>query len=386
MKKPINRRNWLRSSALLLGGIGLLPKALSAIEIRSNAPFRPYESDESVLLDAPPALKARLSANENPFGPSVKAKKAMDEAVPTCYQYPFMHTRTLRQNIADYEKISPDNILLSAGSSPLLLAAAMHYGRKGSNIITGDPSYGDLTGKAANFDTTIIQAPLTADYKLDLKAMEEKINRDTVMVYICNPNNPTGTVLDADELKYFCTRVAKRTTVFVDEAYIDYLEDPDKSSVIAAVRNHDNVVVARTFSKLYGFAGLRVGYVVASEETVTQLNKYTSGAFSISAPAISAALASYQDVEFRKDVISKTDASKSFLYGLLKKEGYDYIPSSTNFVMFPLKMDGRRFSEEMMKRGVSIRYWEFDEQQWCRVSLGKMEEMKAFESAFHQLS
>lgn len=386
MKKALNRRSWLRSSALLLGGIGLLPKAITAIDLQTKTTWRPYETDESVLLKAPPTLKARLSANENPFGPSAKAMKAMDEAAPTCYQYPFMHTRTLRQNIADYEHIGPEQILLSAGSSPLLLAAAMHYGKKGRNIVTADPSYKDLTGKAEAFEASIIAVPLTAEYKLDLEAMEAKVNGDTAMVYICNPNNPTGTVVDADALKAFCERVSKKTTVFVDEAYIDYLDDPDKASVIAAVGNNDNIIVARTFSKLYGFAGLRVGYVVATEATVTHLNKYTSGAFSISAPAIGAAIASYQDTDFRQDVINKTEASKSFLYSLLEREGYDYIPSSTNFVMFPLKMDGRRFSEEMMKRGVSIRHWAFNEKHWCRISLGKMEEMEVFAEAFHQLS
>lgn len=386
MMNSVNRRTWLKSSALLLGGITLMPKGISALAANSAPSFQNMVTDESVILDGPPILKARLSANENPFGPSAKAKKAMEESLPDSYQYPFLYTRELRQKIADYEKVSPEQVLLSAGSSPLLLASAMYFSRNGGNIITGDPSYADLTGKAEAFNATVIRVPLTSDHSLDLDAMEKKVNSSTSLVYICNPNNPTGTVLDAEKLKSFCSRVSKKTTVFIDEAYIDYLEDPQKASMMEGVRKNENLIIARTFSKLYGFAGLRVGYVVAQPDIVEKLSIYTTGAFSISAPAIKAALVSYQDQEFLKDALQKTMNSKNFLYQVLKDEGYEYIPSGTNFVMFPLKMDGKRFSEEMMKRSVGIRTWQFSNRQWCRVSIGRMDEMQAFATAFKQLS
>ena len=147
-----------------------------------------------------------------------------------------------------------------------------------------------------------------------------------------------------------------------------------------------NVMVARTFSKLYGFAGLRVGYMVAQTPMLEAFKPYSKGGRSISATSGSAALASYNDTEFLQDALKKTTESKEYLYKVLKKQGYDYIPSSTNFVLFPIKMDGKKFTEEMMNRGVSVRFWKFSDKDWCRVSIGLMDEMKAFEEAFVQIA
>jgi len=228
--------------------------------------------------------------------------------------------------------------------------------------------------------------PLTADYKLDLTAMEQRVDAKTALVYVCNPNNPTGTVLDVPKLKAFCERVSQKVPVFVDEAYIDYLPDPRGASLMEAVKKGQNVIVARTFSKLHAFAGLRVGYIVAQPETIKTLSRYAVGSMSISAPAIRAALVSYQDEAFLQEALKKTLASKQFLYETLKKEGYDYVPSATNFVIFPVRINSKRFVEEMMKRGVGVRSWQFAGKEWCRVSIGRMDEMQAFADAFKQVS
>jgi histidinol-phosphate aminotransferase len=288
--------------------------------------------------------------------------------------------------IAAYEGIQPGQVLMAAGSSPLLLAAAMYFSKDGGNIITGDPSYQDLPEKAAQFKAQLIKVPLTADYKLDLVAMEKSITADTKLIYLCNPNNPTATVLDTAELKAFCERVSAKVPIFIDEAYIDYLDDPKGASMMEAVRKGQNVIIARTFSKLYGFAGLRVGYAVGSQTMVRALNQYTTGGMAISATSAQAAVATYQDMEYLSEAKAKTVASRQFLYDLLTKEGYTYIPSSANFVMFPLKMESRKFGEEMMKRGVSIRTWRFANKEWCRISIGTMEEMQEFAKAFKEIS
>ena len=394
----MTRRQLLRTGALIAGGLpfagGLLQKA-QASPMPPLVPGGASEAfkgsglltDREIALRAPRELKARLFANENPFGPSDKAKKAILEALPTSYQYPFMFLDDLYKKIADHEGINPENILMAAGSSPLLMASALCFSKPGGNIITGDPSYEDLPSKAVRFHEKWVKVPLTADYKLDLEAMEKAIDENTGLVYICNPNNPTATVLDAAKLKAFCERVSKRVTIFVDEAYIDYLEDPAAMTMISAIKAGENVIVARTFSKLYGFAGLRVGYVVAQPEMIKKLNEYTEGPMSISATSLQAAIASYQDREFLDAALKKTIASKNYLYEVLKKEGYTYIPSSANFVMFPLKMDGERFANEMMKRGVGVRSWTLNNSKlWCRVSIGRMDEMEAFAAAFKELS
>ncbi len=391
MANSMNRRNWIRSSALIAGGITFISGTFGEVmaktsTVKSSVKKIFFESDQSVLASAPAEIMARLSANENPFGPSAKAKKAIVEAMDKSYQYPFMFVKQLMEKIATFEGVKAEQIIMDAGSSPILLSAAIHFTKGGGNIITGDPSYADLPSSAEGFGAEIIKVPLTIDYKLDLDAMEKKVNDKTKLVYICNPNNPTATVVDTEKLKAFCERVSKKVPVFIDEAYIDYLDDPQAVTLISAIKKGQNVIIARTFSKLYGFAGLRVGYAIAQPKMIETLNTYTNGAMSISATSVQAALASYQDREFLDDAKKKTFASRDFLYETLKKEGYTYIPSSANFVMFPIKMEGKKFIDEMMKRGVSIRSWEFNKQNWCRVSVGTMPEMQAFADAFKQIS
>jgi histidinol-phosphate aminotransferase len=389
MGNSISRRTLLKRGALLAGGLsfgsGLLDQ-LQASPMISETGYTEAWTEKTIALNAPVPLKARLFANENPFGPSDKAKKAIMEALPTAYQYPFRTMPDLIKKIADFEKVKEENILLASGSSPLLMAAALYYSKPGGNIITGDPSYEDLPSKAVRMGEKWVKVPLTAEYKLDLVAMEKAIDGNTGLVYVCNPNNPTATVVDTAELKAFVERVSKRVPVFVDEAYIDYLPDPQGTTLIPMANSMPNIIVARTFSKLYGFAGLRLGYVVTQPEIVKNLSLHTEAFMSISATTLAAAIATYQDREFLDAALKKTIASKEFLYAVLKKEGYTYIPSSANFVLFPIKMEGRQFADEMMKRGVGVRFWKFNSQEWCRVSIGRMDEMEAFAAAFKELS
>ena len=388
----INRRQWLRNSTLVTGSLAFLSGNFSDLLAApaNNVGYKSKTftiSEEELLLSAPPDLKARLSSNENPFGPSLKAKKAIQEAIDKSYQYPRKYTGALAEKIAEYEGLATEQVVLGAGSGPLLQAAAIYFGLNGGNIISGDPTYDNIPEDAeAYFKTKWVKVPLTKDLKLDLDAMEKAIDDKTVLMYICNPNNPTATTLDSAKLRSFCERVSKRVPIFIDEAYIDYMDNPKEASMISLVKKGYNIMVARTFSKLYGFAGLRVGYMVAQPTMLEKLAPYTKGGRSISATSANAALVAYQETEFLEQALKGTTESKEFLYEVLKKAGYTYTPSSTNFVLFPIKMDGKKFTEEMMKRGVSVRFWKFADQDWCRVSIGLMDEMKAFEEAFVQIA
>ena len=394
MGNTITRRQLLRRGALLAGGLPFAGSLLDKVQASPviSHPATPLIhgaeawTEKDIALNAPVVLKARLFANENPFGPSDKAKKAILEALPTSYQYPFRSMGDLTAKIATFEKVNEENILLASGSSPLLMASALAYSKPGGNIITGDPSYEDLPSKAVRVGEKWVKVPLTADFTLDLDAMEKAIDDNTGLVYICNPNNPTATVLDTAKLKAFCERVSKKVTVFVDEAYIDYLDDPQGTTMIPLVNAGNNIIVARTFSKLYGFAGLRIGYVVTQPEIIKKISVYTEASMSISATTLQAAIASYQDREYLDAALKKTNVSKTYLYEVLKKEGYTYVPSSANFVLFPIKMEGKQFTDEMMKRGVGVRFWKFNNKEWCRVSVGRMDEMEAFAAAFKELS
>ncbi|HEY8935283.1 MAG TPA: histidinol-phosphate transaminase [Cyclobacteriaceae bacterium] len=387
MESPtMNRRHWMKTSATLAGAMSLLPSIQSfstpirAVQMKAQSRF----TEEHIAREFP-KLSARLFANENPFGPSDKAKQAIMSAIDKSYQYPIGNIQQLAELIATHEGLTVENIALAPGSTTLLGASAVYFSSLGA-VISGDPSYEDLPGRVENLNAKWIKVPLTSDYKLDLDAMEKMITHKTSLVYICNPNNPTGTVLDTAKLRSFCERVSKKVPVFIDEAYIDYLGDPKDFSMIDLVKAGHNVMIARTFSKLYGFAGLRAGYVVAQPKMIKTLNLYTWAEAGLNATTVAAAMVAYRDTEFLKTAFDKTMASKDFLYDVLKKEGYEYIPSSTNFVMFPVHVEAERFVEEMMKRGVGVRPWKFNKKEWCRVSIGTMEEMQFFAEAFKQVS
>jgi histidinol-phosphate aminotransferase len=393
MGNSFSRRTLLKRSAILAGGLpfasSLLNQLQAAPSVNGHA-FSPFAlegwSERDIALNAVEPLKARLYANENPFGPSDKAKQAITDTLPVACRYPFRAFPDFLQKISDHEKTKQENILLAAGSSPLLLATALAYYKPGCNVVSGDPTYADLPSKAAKIGAKWVKVPVTAEFKLDLDAMEKAIDENTVLVYICNPNNPTGTVVDADKLKAFCDRVSKKVTVFIDEAYIDYLPDPLGTTLVPMVGNGANIIVARTFSKVYGFAGLRIGYVVTQPDIIKKLTPYTEASLSISTTTLQAALAGFQERDYMDGVVKKTVASKEFLYEVLKKEGYTYIPAVANFVLFPIKMDGKQFTDEMMKRSVGVRFWKFNNQDFCRVSIGRMDEMEAFAAAFKEMS
>jgi histidinol-phosphate aminotransferase len=389
----MNRRGWLKSGALLTAGAALVPTLPSSLIAKNAHTFKPAVASlikpsgftASEQIDIPP-MKARLLANENPFGPSKKAKAALKEAIDGSFRYGFRDRGTFINLIAEKEGVTPDHILLGAGSSELLDAAAMYFTYKtNGQILAGDLTYESLVRSAEVHGGKCDRVSITSDFKLDLAAMGAKMDDSHTMVYLCNPNNPTGTIVDPEELQKFCQKASLKMPVFIDEAYIDYTEDPEKNSMIKCVRKGYDVIVARTFSKLHAFAGLRIGYLVALPSTIEKISTFSPGGGGISNPSMAAAIASYQDTEFHKYSYDKNLESKEYLYKNLKEMGYEYIPSSTNFVLFPLRMRGDEFQKQMMAKGVGIRFWEYKRQHFCRVSLGTMEEMEMFVSSFKQV-
>ena len=379
----MNRRMLLKSSLFTASGLSLLPSlaftkplvSLDEAKLRSAMIPCAEQTEPEFFKPGKPEVKARLLANENPFGPSPKAKKALSEAIDKSFMYPGKSMMELVEMIAKAEGVTKDHILLGAGSSQILMSAFLAFNPKGKFVVA-DPGYISNV-KELNLE----KVKLTKDYKHDLSAMAAKVSNETSMAYICNPNNPTGTEVDTKELKDFCETVSPKIPVMVDEAYIDYVANPKESSMMECVRKGQNVIVVRTFSKLHAFAGLRIGYCVAQPETIKTLQKYH--VFNtLAMTSLHGAIASYQDTEFPKMVLSKTQEAKDFLYKTLKAYDFDYVPSVTNFVLFPLRMKGKTFLDKMSDEGVRVRRWEFDRQHWCRVSLGKMEDMKTFAEAF----
>jgi len=173
--------------------------------------------------------------------------------------------------------------------------------------------------------------------------------------------------------------------VFIDEAYLGFLEDGAKKSMVALINQGKNVIIARTFSKIQGMAGIRVGYVIAQPETLEIIQKITRGGMGISVPAIYAAIASMDDIEFQNTSRKLNKESREYVYENLTRLGFDYIPSSTSFIIFPIEMDGKTFLKNMMAEGIGVRAFEIYNKNWCRVSMGTMNEMKLFTSALEKV-
>ena len=211
--------------------------------------------------------------------------------------------------------------------------------------------------------------------------MAAQIGPDTALAYICNPLNPTGTILPRDMLRAFCEDASRKTLVVVDEAYHEYVDDPSYGSMIALIREGRNVVVTRTFSKIFGMAGLRVGYGIGPADVIESLAPYRMNFASIAGTSLSAARAAYADLAFVRSVKEKNSSLKAYLYGELDRLDLTFIPSHANFVLFQVPRDARETQAELAERGVLVRPFQIKEKNWIRVSIGTQDDMQAFVSA-----
>jgi histidinol-phosphate aminotransferase len=206
------------------------------------------------------------------------------------------------------------------------------------------------------------------------------INTDTQLVYVVNPNNPTGTLLKPASVKQFCQEAAKKTTVLVDEAYLDFIDPPDNESMIPLAISDPNVLVTRTFSKIHGMAGLRMGYVISHPSRIQQLEKtyFTESQIAICNLTLAAALASLQDEQHRVESKQKNAAARDYTFNALQSMNISCIPSHTNFMLFHLGNYPGNFAEFMLKKNIILRSNEYLGEKWCRVSIGTMDEMQQF--------
>ncbi|QIP12319.1 histidinol-phosphate aminotransferase family protein [Spirosoma aureum] len=378
----INRRDWLRASMLSGLSLAAAPAAFCEPEPEMPAGYKAPKGG---------TLKARLSANENPYGPSPKALKTITESAPDGYLYAMEYARQFRKLVAETEGVPEDHILLGAGSGELLTAASLwaaYRPNAGRTIVAPDPTFDALPRTAVKHGITMDRVPLVAadGYDINLNKLNERVGSQTGMVYLCNPNNPTAIIVDPAKLRAFCESVGAKTPILVDEAYIDYTPDPKAYSMVDMVKKGSNVIITKTFSKVHGFAGLRTGYMVAKPELLEQISKFATGGSCISMTTLRAASVSLQDKDFVKFSLGKAKESKDYLLGVLKQHSYEPLPSGANFVMFPIRMKGEDFVGRMLEQGVSIRQWKFDGQYWCRVSLGTMDQMKAFADGLKVIS
>jgi len=316
----------------------------------------------------------KLSSNENPLGPSPMARKAMMQAVNGSNRYPWEVTTQLREKIGALYKLTKEHVVIGAGSSELLgVVSLMAALQKGSGV-AADPTFRLWMPAAKKTGLPIKLVPLTSGKITDLQRMKETIDADTKMVYICNPANPTGTIVPANELETFIKDIAPKCIILLDEAYTEFSEEP---SMAKWVNDYPNLVVAKTFSKIYGMAGARVGFALAHPQTIKQLNDLqpwpNAGA---SAVTLAGAIASLDDEQFTNFCKKENQKAKAIFYGALDKTGMQYIPSHTSFVYFDSSAYGNDVRTVLESQQiVGARTFE-EGSKWLRLSIGTQEEMQ----------
>jgi histidinol-phosphate aminotransferase len=388
-----SRRAWLKRSSLTLGALALVPSDIwskNVLEAQKNNNRFLYTSNNYFNEYTPPLVNKEnkmviLRANENPYGPPPKSAEAFQKAVFSGNRYGWKSLGNLIDKIAQNEGVTKDQVLMGPGSSDLLEKVAMVFFQKGGNVVSADPSYMSLMVVAKSVGGNWKSYKLLADSQHDLDAMEAGIDSNTKLVYICNPNNPTGSITDANKLKDFCSRVSEKVPVFVDEAYIELSKNGIKDSMNSLVAGGKNVIIARTFSKIHGMAGLRIGYVIGKATTLKRISDITRGGMGITGPSIAAATTSLENEDFLKNCKIKITKARNYTMSYLKEKNFAYLPSETNFIIFEIPMEGKIFLEKIYAKNIAVRAFKFWNKDWCRVSIGTLDEMKKFTSTIDEI-
>jgi histidinol-phosphate aminotransferase len=289
---------------------------------------------------------------------------------------------TLKAMIAERNGLTPEHVSLSSGSSGVLTYLAVAASRDGK--ILGPDLFWDTTIKIAisQGDGELVRVPRTDDLAIDLDAMERAITDDIALVHVTNPNNPTGMVLDHEALRSFCKRASQKTKVLIDEAYNELTDDPEANSMVDMVKEGYDVMVARTFSKIYGLAGMRVGYMMASPENTEYFRRFGLGDYAMNQAGVAAAVASYNDLTFLEMSKSRIIEAREMIADAVTAAGLKPLPSSTNFVFVDLgELNAETFRQEMEKQKVLIRGIYGDYTNWSRVSMGRIEDVEMYVKA-----
>lgn len=368
---PLNRRRWLQTSGAAVLGLALSP----ALKLRAQ-----HETTRSARSTEP----ARVSGNENPYGPSQMAVMAMMENLEQTYRYATRpEVERLTELIIAKEGVAAEQVLLGTGSGEILETVGLWLGAKGGEVVTANPGYTQLTRAAERAGAKIVPVSLTKDLVHDLDAMAARVTDRTSCVYVCNPNNPTGTVTDPAKLKAFVQEISQRCLVFVDEAYLECADDFAGATMAPLVAAGGNVLVARTFSKIYGLAGQRVGYGLMPAKLVEAVRPLGTG--SLNKLGVAAAAASLEDVTYVDDTRAKIKEQRDALCGVLQELGRTYAEPQGNFVFFQTGMPITMFQERMQAENVLVGRAFPPMLDWCRVSIGSPEEMTLVHAALRKV-
>ncbi len=326
----------------------------------------------------------QLNANENPYGPSQKALQAMTRSQAVAAPYPDAYETQMVEEIAKLHGVQPANVVLGCGSGEILRMADMAFLAPGKNVVVAEPTFEAVLAYARVARGEGVKVPLTSDYRHDLPAMAAACNASTALVYICNPNNPTGTIVSRDEMAAFIAAAPKSAVLLIDEAYHHFVEDPTYASAFDWMGRAPNVVVVRTFSKIYGMAGMRLGYAVGSAQNISAMRAHATSS-NTNAAVLEAALVSLADPNHVPRFKKMMNDTRRWLCQELRKDGRRYIPAETNFVMIDLGGDVRPFIEAFRKKNILVGRKFPSMPNWLRISVGTQKEMEMFVAALREI-
>jgi histidinol-phosphate aminotransferase len=373
MAELFDRRTWLKLAGMGALGTGLLP-------VRSTAQID--------IEPVPPEGKhINLAGNENPFGPAPAVIQAIFRAAPNSSRYPFREEQVLKEMLARKEGVGVENIVLGNGCDEILCLAATHFFRNGGELVASDPTYFQLTDYAAKLDATIRWVPhQTGTMRHDLRALAAAVSDATRLVYICNPDNPTGTSVAGADLTAFCREVAPRCAIVVDEVYLELADNFSGETQVPRVREGLPVIVARSFSKLHGMAGHRIGYAVTTPKLAQALARWSMSGLNFI--GVAAARASLGDPEFLRYSARKVREGRQRYCAFLSEMGFGYTPSQGNFVFHEVRMPATEYQSAMKARGLLVGWPHSPPERypdWCRTSIGTESEMEKLVTAMREV-
>ncbi len=331
-----------------------------------------------------PAGAILLNSNENPYGPSPKAVGAYVQAGSMANRYPDALEDEVRGALARHHGLGEDQVVLGCGSSQILQMADEAFAGPDRRVVAAEPTFEAVLRYAKAIRAEGITVPLTRDFRHDLPKMAAAAAGGAGLVYVCNPNNPTGTIVTGDELAAFVAAVPPTVMILVDEAYHHFVEDPRYRSAAEIIGKAPNVVVARTFSKIYGMAGLRLGYAVGSKERIAELAKFASFS-NANAGVLAAALASLADPDLVPRQRKVMNDTRRGLVAEMEKQGRRTIPSEANFVMIDVGGDVAPVIAAFRKRNILVGRKFASLPNWLRITIGTPDEMRAFSAALAEI-
>jgi histidinol-phosphate aminotransferase len=325
-----------------------------------------------------------LCFNESPYGPSEKVLRAMRDSISLSGRYPFdLSYDGLKAQLGKFHGLSADNILIGTGSTEILKVCDDLFLQSDPHLVVAETTYDAVYQYAVNSRADVTKVPLTQDYRHDLQRMASAITSRTGLVFICNPNNPTGTIATKDEMQRFMDRVPSSVTVLVDEAY-NHFASAEYESAVRYVKEGRNIVVARTFSKAYGLAGMRIGYGIARPGIMDKMRSYGLD-FNLSVPSVAAAETALADTQHVERVVKGNEVQRAAFYAEMKGLGFEFIPSDANFVMVNIRREVEPVIQAFLQKKVLVGRPFPPMTKFLRVSIGTDDEMKRFYSAFRQI-